>query len=155
MEREWESQVAPAFDQENDDPRADTLGGEEIAHDSFMYERLARFDSDYELKKEDFVDTLSRAEGITHELLTDATPDVLLLQRTAELWAGLRRVYFGEVEDLSDSDDTAPSPKRPRTRENVREFKREIDELRSHIRQEKSVPDDLNVPLFPLAGKKG
>ncbi len=74
--------------------------------------------------------------------------DVLLLRRTEELWAGLRRVYFGEVEDPLDPDDTEPSSKRPRTRENVAAFKRELSDTLARIRRlEPSVPDDLNVPI--------
>jgi hypothetical protein len=38
---EWENQVAPAFDQENDKPGADILIDEEYAHHDFMSVRLA------------------------------------------------------------------------------------------------------------------
>ena len=63
------------------------------------------------------------------------------------MWAGLRRVYFGEVEDSLDPDDTEPSSKRPRTRENVVDFKREISDTLARIRRlDPIVPDDLNAP---------
>ncbi len=44
LHREWESQVAPAFDQENDKPDAPMLMEEEVAYTDFMRERLDRFD---------------------------------------------------------------------------------------------------------------
>ncbi len=34
---------------------------EEIVFDGYLYERLAQFDSDLDLKKTDFIDTLSCA----------------------------------------------------------------------------------------------
>jgi hypothetical protein len=153
--QEWESTVAPAYDQENADPKGETMVDEEIVFDGYLHERLAQFDSDLDLQKTDFIDTLSCAvlsagrfpDGITGELPTDIGPDDLLLRRTAELWAGLRRVYFGEVEDPIESENVGPGVKRPRTRENVAEFKREIADTRARIRRlEPPVPDDLNVP---------
>jgi hypothetical protein len=145
---------------------------EEIAFDGFMSERLNRFDEDIALKKEGFLDDICCVSlprrlfpnGVSEERPTDAGPDTFLLQRTQELWAGLRRVYFGEVEDPSDSDDDlnhgvwhhesrpdGRSRKKPRTRESVQEFKQEITDLRARIRrQDPPVPDDLNLPLRPL-----
>ena len=57
-------------------------------------------------------------------------------------------MYFGEVEDPSDSDEfLEPSVKKPRTRQSVSDFKLEIAETRSRIRQlEPRLPDDFNVP---------
>jgi hypothetical protein len=67
-----------------------------------------------------------------------------MLQRTAQLWAGLRRVYFGEVEDPTDSNDDEP---RPRTRQSVMDFKAEIADIRARIRRRAPrFPDDLNLP---------
>jgi hypothetical protein len=109
----------------------------------------------------DFIDDLSCAglpgsicpQGVSAEHATDRGPDAFLARRTAELWAGLRRVYYGEVEDSPDLDDllfpSEPSVKKQkrRTREAVMEFKRDIEETRAWIRQEPPpVPNDLNAP---------
>ncbi len=53
LEREWNSIIAPAYDQENDIPGTDALGDEEIAFDAYMFERLDRYDSDFDAKKVD------------------------------------------------------------------------------------------------------
>ncbi len=58
LQREWESQVAPRYDQEDDDPDGAKLLDEEIFFDGYMHQRLARFDDDLELAKEDFIETL-------------------------------------------------------------------------------------------------
>jgi hypothetical protein len=157
LQRDWESHVAPAYDQENDRPGAEPLVEEEIAYDHFMIERLNRFDSDLEDKKADFLDDLFHAAlpgnyAMNQEAKMNSEPDALLMRRTAELWAGLRRVYFGEVEDPSDSEDTAPSAKKPRTQQTVRDFKREIVETRARIRKlDPRVPADLDAsnPFVP------
>jgi hypothetical protein len=172
LQREWDSEIAPAFDQENDRPNEEAMMNEEIAFDGFMCERLNRFDEDIALKKESFLDDICCVSlprrlfpnGVSEERSTDTGPDAFLLRRTQELWAGLRRVYFGEVEDPSDSDEEfnhgvwhhesrsdGRSRKKPRTRDSVREFKQEITDLRARIRrQDPPVPDDLNLPLRPL-----
>jgi hypothetical protein len=134
LQREWESQVAPRFDQENDNPDGAALMDEETVFDAYIHRRLSRFDDDLAIQKEDFLETLSCAalpgtrfpDGMSDASVSDAFQTVLLQQRTDELWAGLRRVYFGEVEDPSDSEGKEPSAKKPRTRENVAAFKREI-----------------------------
>ncbi len=108
------------------------------------------------MKKESFLDDICCVSlprrlfpnGISEERPTDTGPDALLLRRTQELWAGLRRVYFGEVEDPSNSDEEpnhgvwhhesrsdVRSRKKPRTHESVREFKQEIEDLRARIRR--------------------
>jgi hypothetical protein len=166
LEREWDAEIAPAYDQENDIPGGDRLLDEDIAFDGYMSERLARYDSDFALKKVDFLDDLSHA-GLPaslypHEVSegdpADCGPDVFLQKRTAELWAGLRRVYFGEVEDDPDLDDVLfppePSAKKQRRRAAVAEFKRELVATRAWIRQEPlPVPDDLNTPNPPLLSR--
>jgi hypothetical protein len=48
LQREWESQVAPVYDQENDNPDGAPLMEEEIAYTDYMHERLVRFDQDNE-----------------------------------------------------------------------------------------------------------
>jgi hypothetical protein len=151
--RNWESKVAPSYDQENGNPDAPDLMDEELAYDGFMSHNLDQFDQDVEMKREAFLDDLSCAtsclpNGTSQESTIDASPDDLLLRRTEELWAGLRRVYFGEVEDPSGSDEDEP---KPRTRQSVTDFKTEIAEIRAHIRQERPprVPDDLHVPIPP------
>jgi hypothetical protein len=169
LQREWESEYAPAFDQENDRPNEEEMMDEEIAFESFMCQRLNYFDEDVVLKKENFLNDICCASlpsrlfpnGITAERPTDKGPDAYLLRRTQELWAGLRRVYFGEVEDPSDSEEElkdgvwrqksnsdGPSRKKPRTREAVMDFKQEIEELRTRIRNQ-PVPDDLHLPVPP------
>jgi hypothetical protein len=170
--QEWESEVAPAFDQENGLPNDEAMMDEELAFDGFMCQRLDRFDEDVASKKEGFLDDICRfslprrlfPNGISPERPTDTGPDAFLLRRTQELWAGLRRVYFGEVEDSSESDEGSnsgvwhhesrsdgASRKKPRTRESVRDFKREIEEIRARIRrQDPPVPDDLHLPLPPF-----
>jgi hypothetical protein len=86
-------------------------------------------------------------DGLSPTNAPDADRDCLRHQRTDELWAGLRRIYFGEVEDPLDSKDTESSAKRPRTRENVAAFKREIADTRDRLRRfGPPVPDDLNLP---------
>jgi hypothetical protein len=145
LDCEWESKIAPAFDQENDLPNEEALMDEEIAFDDFMCQRFHRFDSDFALMKYDFIDDVCCASlpghiypnGVSEERPTDTGPDVFMLRRTQELWAGLRRVYFGEVEDLSDSEDSrsdGPSRKKLRTRQSVTDFKEEIAEIRARIR---------------------
>jgi hypothetical protein len=156
LEREWDSHIAPAFDQENDRPNEIALMDEEIAFDGYMCQHLDRFDSDLALKKEGFVDNVCCASlsgdnfpnGVSAERPTDKGPDKFLLRRTQELWAGLRRVYFGEVEDPSDSDESStdgPSRKKPRTRQSVLDFKADIEETRARIRGQppSPVPDDF------------
>ena len=122
--------------------------------------RLDRFDEDIEHKREGFLDDLSYAtllqdimpHGRSHNLGAGATarvyfgpPDDLMLERTAQLWAGLRRVYFGEVEDPTDSSDGQP---KSRTRQTVKDFKAEISETRDRIRRRAPrLPDGL-PPLF-------
>jgi hypothetical protein len=146
LQQEWSSQVGPSYDQENGDPQAEALMDEEIVYDGYVAEHLAQFDDDFEMQKEDFLYTLSCA-GLPR-VSADIVPDVLLLRRTEELWAGLHRVYFGEVEDPLVSDDSAPRSKRPRTRENVAEFKREISDTIARIRRlPPLVPDDLHAPI--------
>jgi hypothetical protein len=121
--------------------------------------RLDRFDEDLELKRESFLDDLAHTtlshhvlpHGRSHKLGAGATarvyfgpPDDLMLERTAQLWAGLRRVYFGEIEDPTDSNDDKP---KPRTRQTVLDFKAEISETRARIRRRAPrLPDDLNLP---------
>jgi hypothetical protein len=118
---------------------------EEIAFDGYMCQRLAQFDSDLALKKEGFIDEVCCdslpgrlfPNGVSEERPTDKGPDEFLLRRTQELWAGLRRVYFGEIEDLSDSDESrsdGPSRKKPTTRQSTMDFKEEIGEIRARIR---------------------
>jgi hypothetical protein len=127
LEREWDEIIAPAFDQENDVSDGAMLVEEEVAFDEYMFERLARYDEDFEAEKADFIDDLSCAtlhgnlypQGVSEERATDRGPDEFLMRRTAELWAGLRRVYFGEVEDGPDLDDLlfpTPSAKKQRRR---------------------------------------
>jgi hypothetical protein len=36
LQHEWESEIAPAFDQENDRPNEEAMMDEEIAFDGFM-----------------------------------------------------------------------------------------------------------------------
>jgi hypothetical protein len=99
LQRDWESQVAPAFDQENDHPDVKLID-EESAYYDFMSSHLARYDDDLALKKVDFLDDLSCTSlshdllpgNVTRTLVTNDTPDALVLERTAALWAGLRRV---------------------------------------------------------------
>jgi hypothetical protein len=151
LQREWEAEVAPAYNQENDRPGAEALMDEDIAFDNFMVERLNRFDSDLEDKKTSFLDDLCYATlpgNLDPEVKMDTGPDVLLMRRTADLWAGLRRVYFGEVEDPSDSEDSGqPSAKKPRTQQAVKDFKREISETRARIRRlDPRVPPELDLP---------
>jgi hypothetical protein len=127
-----------------------------------MSQRLLQYDSDFEALKTDFLDDLSYA-GLPSStrwcqqggrmvigmdsMHSDAEPDELLLRRTAELWAGLRRVYFGEFDDVIEEDDKEPSFKRQRTRQTMAEFKREISETRTRIRASgPRIPDDLNLP---------
>ncbi len=159
LQRDWESQVAPAFDQENGNPEADTLLDEEVAYHDFMSCGLDRFDEDLVSKKDDFLDDLRHASllyGLTPDRGSRSTtmkeiPDALLLQRTEELWAGLRRVYFGEVEESSDPLNSEPIP---RTRQSVMDFKAEIAETRARIRQQRPrVPEALNLP-FPPSSRK-
>ncbi len=126
LQRDWDSQVAPTFDQENDNPDAATLIDEEVAYHDFMAIRLDRFDEDIEHKREGFLDDLFHAtlpndlmpHGRSHKSGAGTTarvyfgqPDDLMMERTEELWAGLRRVYFGEVEDPTDSSDGQPKPR--------------------------------------------
>jgi hypothetical protein len=114
LQREWESQVAPAYDQENECPGAEALVDEEIAFDNFMSERLNRFDSDLEVKKASFLDDLFYA----------ALPGNYAMNQEAKM------------EPESDSEDTGqPSAKKPRTQQAVRDFKREISETRARIRR--------------------
>ena len=106
LQRDWESQVSPAFDQENDHPDAKwNLIDEESAYHDFMSSSLARFDDDLTSKRVAFLDDLSCAsltsDNGQRSFATPDVPDALILARTAELWAGLRRVYFGEVEESS------------------------------------------------------
>jgi hypothetical protein len=61
LQQEWSSQVGPFYDQENGDPQAEVLMDEEIVYDGYVAERLAQFDSDLEIQKEDFLYTLSCA----------------------------------------------------------------------------------------------
>jgi hypothetical protein len=163
LQQEWESQVAPRFDQENDVPDGAELMDEEIAFDAYLHQRLSRFDDDLQLQKEDFVETLSRAalpgsrlpDGMSDATLSDATRDVLLQQRIDELWAGLRRVYFGEVEDPDNLDDKEPSAKKPRTRENVAAFKREIADTRERLRKfGPRLPDTFDPPILLLPPRR-
>jgi hypothetical protein len=96
LTRDWEMNVAPALDHENDHPDTEVLMDEQVAFDEFMSERLIRHDLDFEAKKEEFLDDLSYP-GLPSSIRldrvpTDNTPDELLLRRTAERWAGLRRV---------------------------------------------------------------
>jgi hypothetical protein len=153
LQRDWESQVAPAFDQENGNPAADSLLDEEVAYHDFMTCRLDRFDEDLVCKKDYFLDDLRHAslsygltpDGGSRSLIKGDLPDELVLQRTAELWAGLRRVYFGEVEESSDPLNAEPIP---RTRQSMLDFKAEIAETRARIRQRvPRAPDALNLPL--------
>jgi hypothetical protein len=119
-------------------------------------------DSYFDAKKVEFIDDLSCAalpgslypQGVSAERATDRGPDEVLLRRTAGLWVGLCRVYFGEVEDDPDLDDLLfpePSAKsRSGARQSVAKFKRDIQEW---IRQELSqVHDDLNAapPSLPF-----
>jgi hypothetical protein len=99
---DWEVNVAPAYDQKNDRPDGEPLGDEEIAFVDFMSQRLDRFDQDFDAKKVDFMDDLSyaslpssyRLEDDSKAVSSDTLADALLQQRTADLWAGLRRVYL-------------------------------------------------------------
>ena len=159
LERDWESNVAPAFDQENDHPDKKYLVGEQAAYEDFMSQRLAQHDQDFEMKKEGFIDDLRCTTldvdlfpgGLSPDMTSDSHSDDLLLRRTAALWAGLRRVYFGEVEDSVESEGREPSAKKPRNRQTVADFKRDIRETQLRIRYfPPRVPDDLNIPFPPL-----
>ena len=86
LEREWESQIAPSYDQENDFSGSEVLVDEEIAFDGFMAERLARYDLDFDEKRENFLDDLTWA-ALPDRLISksesgkrpDSSPDELLL----------------------------------------------------------------------------
>jgi hypothetical protein len=159
LNQEWESHIAPAFDQENDVP-GQALMDEEIAYDSMVAQRLALYDSDYELKKSEFLDELSGAslagslfpDGVSAERITDSSPDALLQRRTAELWAGLRRVYFGEDEGPGSGDFIfdQSSAKRRRTQESDAEYRRELGNTLLRFRRPSPVPEDLNAPSPPI-----
>jgi hypothetical protein len=133
---------------------------EEIAYDSMVAQRLALYDSDYELKKSEFIDELSGASlagclfpgGVSAEQVTDSSPDVFLQRRTAELWAGLRRVYFGEAEGPAAESFIfdQPSAKRRRTQESTAEYRRELRNTLLRFRRSSPVPDDLNAPPPPV-----
>jgi hypothetical protein len=40
LEREWDAQIAPVYDQENDTPDGDALVDEEVAFDEYLFQRL-------------------------------------------------------------------------------------------------------------------
>ncbi len=157
LNRDWESNVAPAFDQENDNPDL-ILVDEQIAFEDFMSQRLlAQYDQDFEMKKESFLDDL-RCSTLDVDLFpnavspnsADTSVDDLRLRRTEALWAGLCRVYFGEIEDPDGSGDREPSAKKPRNRQTVADFKRDVMETQLRIRHlSPRVPDDLNTPYSP------
>ena len=96
-QQEWESTIAPVFDQENTDGQLESY----ISFEDFLWHRLFQYDSEFATRKESFVDDLSCAalpmsmfpDGISEELAEDKHPDELLQRRTNERWAGLRRVY--------------------------------------------------------------
>ena len=106
-----------------------------MVFDGYMAQRLAQYDSDYDFKKNAFLDELACATlsgslypvGVSDERPDDSSPDDLLQRRTAELWEGLRRVYFGELEAESDGFlFDQPSAKKRRLREAEAEYKREL-----------------------------
>ncbi len=160
LNREWETHIAPSFDQENDVPGDGELMDEEVAYDSMVAQRLAHYDSDYERKKSEFLDELSGAslagslypDEVSGERATDSSPDAFLQRRTAELWAGLRRVYFGEVEGPESEGFLfdQSSAKRRLTQESEAEYRRELGNTLLRFRRPSPLPEDLNAPPPPI-----
>ncbi len=154
--QEWESTIAPVFDQENTDGQLALYA----SFEDFLWLRLSQYDSEFAERKESFVDDLRCAalsmdtspDGISEERAEGKHADELRKRLTNELWAGLRRVYFGELEDepgmkgLNDAKGRPESPdSRKRWRQQAaREFKSEIEDTRARYRG--LVPDDLNCP---------
>ncbi len=110
--REWDMVVAPAFDQGNQ-PSKDSLDAE-VSFAGFMHHRLSHFDSDLAEKKASYIDDICSAcppfsSGVPPNNVNAATSAGLLQRPTEALWAGLRRVYFGEFElednTALDNDD--------------------------------------------------
>ncbi len=98
-----------------------------VVFDEFMSLQLYKFDEVLQANKHLFLAEIYRRVNGSMDSLSDGlVSDELLQRRTAALWAGLRRVYFHEVEQEPEaalSDDSFLSRKRSR------------------------VPDDLNTPV--------
>ncbi len=83
----------------------------EIALDEFREEQLATFDQNRQENKLLFLDEIrgnSDQAGVSGAIEVDPASDYLLQQRTVALWAGLRRVYFNEVEDVIPNGEDLP-----------------------------------------------
>jgi hypothetical protein len=96
--REWDSSVV-SVDKENRDDCSSRYGSdEEDAYDDFIVFRLQDFDREAAVKKMIFRASLRTAPGTGPDVAEDAQSASLREQRTADLWEGLRRVYFNENE---------------------------------------------------------
>jgi hypothetical protein len=86
-----------------------------VAFDEFLSLQLNKYDSDLCDNKRLFLDEIHRRKGgVTSEV---DISDELRQKRTVVLWAGLRRVFFHEVEPESDdSVMEGASPINPRRR---------------------------------------
>ncbi len=98
------------------------------AYDNYLFDRMRQYDEDSAHLLLDFRSSLHVVPSTSTHLEEDPS---LMSRRTEELWAGLRRVYFGEKE---------PESSRPGREQN--------NELGRRVRR-RNHPEDSGRPIPP------
>jgi hypothetical protein len=147
----WEEELANKMNRHEEDKENEQgsssappveLGVEEEAFDNYLFDRMMQHDSDAARLLVHFRGSLT---VIPETLSVDRVEDPnLRTNRTEALWAGLRRVYFGETEQAPPD-----IPERELTREEVVEnLRKEIERLVEQLGR-RNRPVDLGRPLPP------
>ncbi len=146
----WDAEMAADKDNylHEQDPRDDSSllrfpvnpEDEAEAYENYLFDRMMVYDRDSADLLFDFRSSLQVVPSLPTQVEEDPA---LIRNRTAALWAGLRRVYFGEKE-------TEPSRQAPElTHEEVMDnLRREIAEIEERLRLRRS--PDSERPILPL-----
>jgi hypothetical protein len=125
-----------------------------VAFDEFLSLQLNKYDSDLCDTKRLFLDEIHRRKGgVTSKV---DISDELHQKRTVVLWAGLRRVFFHEVEPETDDsvmDGSFPSgasPINPRRR--IPRIPTDMNAPALHFFDESDMNDSDDTPMHPGIG---
>ena len=113
------------------------------AYENYLFDRLQRYDGDSAAMLVDFRSSLTVVPSwnVQQERINPA----LMQNRTAALWEGLRRVYFGEKELEPSRDDLELSHE-----EVMDNLRREIAEVEERLRTRRPPPDSgRDIPPLP------
>ncbi len=147
----WDKDVAEYIEQKENRFAQDFYPSvEEVeaeAFENYMFDKMCDFDQEYAEKLNDFRGSLRVAPNSLSLVLEDPR---LVRERTNALWEGLRRVYFGELEDDVPGGRRLSSGEIVPDRSTIENLRREIDELEARARRRRVAADDDEHPSLDV-----